>query len=171
MGADGSARGVPRRRPASGAALAAFRIAFGLLGLAATVRFAAMGWIADLYLEPARHFAYAGFSWVAPLPGWGMYAHFALMGAASLGVALGFKYRLSIIAFFMLFTYAELIDKTTYLNHYYLISPLSLPMVFLPMSRATSVDALLAARRGERSGADGESRRGGARDSVPAWTA
>ena len=157
------------RRPASGAALAAFRIAFGLLGLAATVRFAAMGWIADLYLEPARHFAYAGFSWVEPLPGWGMYAHFALLGAASVGVALGFKYRLSIIAFFLLFTYAELIDKTAYLNHYYLISLLSLLMIFLPMSRAMSVDALLAARR--RTGADGESRSGGARDSVPAWTA
>ena len=156
------------RRPASGAALAAFRIAFGMLGLAATVRFAAMGWIADLYLEPARHFAYAGFSWVEPLPGWGIYAHFALLGAASVGVALGFKYRLSIIAFFLLFTYAELIDKTTYLNHYYLISLLSLLMIFLPMSRAMSVDALLAARR--RTGADVESRRG-AGDGVPAWTA
>ena len=157
------------RRPVSGAALAAFRIAFGLLGLAATVRFAAMGWIDDLYLEPARHFTYAGFSWVEPLPGWGMYAHFALLGAASLGVALGFKYRLSIIAFFLLFTYAELIDKTAYLNHYYLISLLSLLMIFLPMNRAMSVDALLAARR--RMGAGGESRRGGADDGVPAWTA
>ena len=157
------------RRPVSGASLAAFRIAFGLLGLAATIRFAANGWIDDLYLEPASHFAYPGFWWVEPLPGWGMYAHFALLGAASVGVALGFRYRLSIAAFFLLFTYAELIDKTTYLNHYYLISLLSLLMVFLPMSRAPSVDALLAARR--RRGADGESRRGAARDRVPAWTA
>ena len=100
----------------------------------------------------------------------GMCAHFALLGAASLGVALGFKYRLSVIAFFLLFTYAELIDKTTYLNHYYLISLLSLLMIFLPMNRAMSVDALLAARRGGRSGADGESRRG-AVGGVPAWTA
>ena len=158
------------RRPVSGASLAAFRIAFGLLGLAATVRFAANGWIADLYLEPASHFTYTGFWWVEPPPGWGMYAHFALMGAASAGVALGFKYRLSIIAFFLLFTYAELIDKTTYLNHYYLISLLSLLMIFLPMSRAMSVDALLAARRRRRDAAGGESRRG-ADDFVPAWTA
>ena len=157
------------RRPVSGASLAAFRIAFGLLGLAATVRFAAKGWIADLYLEPASHFTYPGFWWVEPLPGWGMYAHFAMMGAASVGVALGFRYRLSVVAFFLLFTYAELIDKTTYLNHYYLISLLSLLMIFLPMSRALSVDALLAARR--RGRADGESRRGAAGDRVPAWTA
>ena len=38
------------RRPVSGASAAAFRIAFGLLCLAATVRFAANGWIADLLL-------------------------------------------------------------------------------------------------------------------------
>ena len=157
------------RRPVSGASLAAFRIAFGLLGLAATVRFAAKGWIADLYLEPESHFSYPGFWWVEPLPGWEMYAHFALMGAASVGVALGFKYRLSIIAFFLLFTYAELIDKTTYLNHYYLISLLSLLMIFLPMSRAPSADALLAARR--RKGAAGRESRRGADDFVPAWTA
>ncbi len=101
------ARELWARRPVSGASLAAFRIAFGALGLAATVRFAANGWIADLYTEPERHFSYAGFWWAQPWPGWGMQAHFAALAAASAGVALGFKYRLSIIAFFLLFTYAR----------------------------------------------------------------
>ena len=40
-----------------------------------------------------------------PWSAWGMYAHFALLGLASLGVAFGYRYRLSIIAFFLLFTY------------------------------------------------------------------
>ena len=37
-------------RPVSGASAAAFRIAFGLLGVVAVVRFASKGWISDLYI-------------------------------------------------------------------------------------------------------------------------
>ena len=128
-------------RPVSGASAAAFRIAFGLLGFAAVVRFAAKGWISELYIEPAHHFTYSGFWWVQPWPAWGMYAHFVLLGIASLCVAVGFKYRVSIAAFFLLFTYVELIDKTTYLNHYYWVSLVSLPMIFMPLDRYASVDA------------------------------
>ena len=35
----------------------------------------------------------------------------------SLFIALGFLYRYATIVFFLAFTYVELIDKTTYLNH------------------------------------------------------
>ena len=128
-------------RPVHGASAAAFRITFGLLGIAAAARFAARGWIDELYIAPEHHFAYSGFWWVQPWPGWGMYAHFALLGLASLGVALGYRYRLSIAAFFLLFTYVELLDKTTYLNHYYLVSLLSFLMIFMPLHRTASLDA------------------------------
>ena len=127
--------------PVSPYSAAAFRIVFGLLGLAATIRFASKGWISELYLEPAYHFSYYGFGWVQPWPGWGMYLHFVLLGLASLGVALGCRYRLSITAFFLLFTYVELMDRTTYLNHYYLFSLLSLLMIFLPLNRVASLDS------------------------------
>ena len=120
---------------------AAFRIAFGLLGLFAVCRFAAHGWIAELYIEPEHHFKYLGFEWVQAWPAWAMYLHFALLGAASLGVALGYRYRLSVTAFFVLFTYVELIDKTTYLNHYYWVSLVSLLMIFMPLHRTASLDA------------------------------
>lgn len=129
------------RRPVSAASAAAFRIAFGLLGFAAVCRFAAKGWIHDLYVEPAHHFTYVGFGWVHPWPAWGMYLHFALLALAGLGVALGYRYRLSITAFFLLFTYVELIDKTTYLNHYYWVSLVSFLMIFLPLQRMWSWDA------------------------------
>ncbi len=129
------------RRPVSPQSAAAFRIAFGLLGVAAVIRFAANGWIGELYIEPAYHFSYYGFGWVKPWPGWGMYLHFALLGLASLGVALGYRYKLAITAFFLLFTYVELIDKATYLNHYYFISLISLIMIFLPLNRAMSLDS------------------------------
>ena len=132
---------VAGSRPVSGASAAAFRIAFGTLGVVAAIRFAARGWIDELYIAPEHHFTYSGFWWVQPWPGWGMYAHFALLGLAALGVALGYRYRLSIAAFFLLFTYVELIDKTTYLNHYYLVSLLSFLMLFMPLHRTASLDA------------------------------
>ncbi len=127
--------------PTSADSAAAFRIAFGLLGLVAVIRFWVLGWIDELYLAPIHHFSYLGLSWVRPWPAWGMYLHFALIGLASLGIALGYRYRACAATFFVLFTYVELIDKTTYLNHYYWMSLASLLMVFLPLHRAASLDA------------------------------
>src|SRR5690606_15208508 len=92
-------------------------------------------WIHQLYIEPAYHFHYWGFSWIEPLPAAGMIAVFVAMGALSLLVAAGVCYRPAIALFFLLFTYVELIDKATYLNHYYFISALSLLMIALPLDR------------------------------------
>lgn len=128
-------------RPIDIASLAAFRILFGMLMLAGTVRFVAKGWVHDLYIEPDFFFSYYGFSWVAPWPAWGMYLHIALMGLFALFVALGFFYRVSIALFFVAFTYVELIDQTNYLNHYYFVSLVSFLMIVLPLHRAWSVDS------------------------------
>lgn len=43
--------------------------------------------------------------------------------------------------FFLSFTYIELMDKTTYLNHYYFISILSFLLIFLPAHAYYSIDA------------------------------
>ncbi len=126
--------------PVSGASGAAFRIAFGTIALAAIVRLFAHGWIDDLYVEPAHHFAYPGFEWVRPLPGWSMYLLFAAIEALSICIAVGYRYRLSVALFFLGFTYAELIDRTAYLNHHYWMSLVALLMVFLPLNRMLSVD-------------------------------
>jgi hypothetical protein len=120
-------------RAVDNASLGAFRVLFGLLMLASVVRFAAKGWIREFYLEPTYFFTYEGFSWVHAWPAWGMYAHFVLLGVLALMIALGFCYRASIFLFFVGFTYVELIDKSTYLNHYYLVSVLCFLMTFLPL--------------------------------------
>jgi hypothetical protein len=70
-----------------------------------------------------------------------MHACFALMGTAALGLCLGAFTRVSALVFFLTFTYAELIDKATYLNHYYLVSLLAFLLIFLPCSTVLSVDA------------------------------
>lgn len=104
------------------------------------VRFAANGWISKLYIEPQFFFSYYGFEWVQPLGQW-TYLLFVICGLSSILVAIGYKYRWSIIVFFLSFTYIELMDKTTYLNHYYFISILSFLMIFLPAHAYFSVDA------------------------------
>lgn len=121
--------------------LAVFRIGFGVMMLISIVRFWANGWIETLYIQPKFHFSYYGFEWVKPI---GIYTYliFAICGISALMVALGFKYRLAIIAFFLSFTYIELMDKTTYLNHYYFVSVLSFLMLFLPANSYFSVDNL-----------------------------
>ena len=150
-------------RPADSSSAALFRAAFGLVCLAGVIRFFAHGWVSELYVEPAHHFAYLGFGWVTPWPAWGMQLHFALLGVLALGIAVGYRYRSCALAFFLGFTYVELLDKTNYLNHYYWVTLVSFLMVFLPLHRSMSVDGWLALRRGRRLTA-------GAWDTVPAVT-
>ena len=122
--------------------LITFRILFGLMMLLSIIRFAAKGWIADLYISPALYFPYLGFEWVKPLGDPGMYLLFALMGLAALGIMMGAAYRLSTFVFFLTFTYVELLDKTNYLNHYYFVSIVSFLLIFLPANRAYAIDCL-----------------------------
>ena len=105
----------------SAAPLATFRLAFGLLVLASVVRFWAKGWIEELYLRPKFFFPYYGFEWVRPL-GVYTYALFAVCGLCALLLALGWWYRTAAVGLFLSFTYIELMDKSTYLNHYYFVS-------------------------------------------------
>ncbi|PVW13094.1 HTTM domain-containing protein [Marixanthomonas spongiae] len=122
------------------APLAVFRVFFGVMMLISIIRFWANGWIEKLYLTPKFHFSYYGFEWVQPLGSY-TYALFAICGLAALLVAIGYKYRMAIIVFFLSFTYIELMDKTTYLNHYYFISCVSFVLIFLPANVYFSFDA------------------------------
>ncbi len=123
----------------SASPLALFRILFGIMMFISIVRFWHYGWIEKFYIEPKFFFSYYGFEWVKPLGEW-TYLLFIICGLSSILVAVGYKYRLAIITFFLSFTYIELMDKTTYLNHYYFISILSFLMIFLPAAAYYSVD-------------------------------
>ncbi|HEY1172995.1 MAG TPA: HTTM domain-containing protein [Verrucomicrobiae bacterium] len=118
--------------PVDGASLAVFRILFGCVMAFAMVRLLVKGWVRELYLAPAFHFTWEWFPWVKVLPGWGMYGLVAGLALAALGVAAGWRHRFCAALFFSGFTYLELIDQTTYLNHYYLVSLLSGLLIFLP---------------------------------------
>ena len=126
----------------SASPLIIFRIGFGFMMVYSIIRFWSKDWINTLYLQPKFHFTYYGFEWVKPL-GNLTYLLFFICGLSALFVALGFKYRVAIITFFLSFTYIELMDKTTYLNHYYFISILSFLLIFLPANSSFSIDSYL----------------------------
>jgi vitamin K-dependent gamma-carboxylase len=132
-------------RPVDAASVAVFRIAFGALLLIATLRYFAHGWIAEYYETPTHFFTYYGFSWVKAHPY--MHLHFAVMAVLAVMIAIGLYYRFAVVGFGALFAYAHLIDKTNYLNHYFLIIWLCVLMAVLPLHRVWSVDRYRARRR------------------------
>lgn len=121
------------------ASLAVFRILFGFLMMASIFRFWYHGWIESLYLKPQFHFHF--FEFVSMPSAELLYALFIICAISSLGIALGCFYRISSILFFCCFTYIELLDKTTYLNHYYFVSLVSFLLIFLPAHHSFSFDA------------------------------
>lgn len=141
--------------PVEAASLAVFRILFGVMMLWSIIRFWSYGWIDKLYIQPKYFFSYYGFEWINPIGDY-TYFIFLICAIAAICVAIGYKYSIAIIIFFLSFTYIELMDKTTYLNHYYFISVLSFFMIFLPANAYFSVDA---ARNPEKSF-----------QFIPAWT-
>ena len=122
--------------------LAAFRICFGLLMIILIARFFYYGWIDKYFIQPKFHLKYYGFYWVSALPNNGMYYFFALMSIFAIFIAIGFLYRLSVICFFLMFSYFHLIDVSIYLNHYYLISLIAFLLIFVPAHSTFSCDAL-----------------------------
>ena len=122
--------------------LAVFRMFFGVLMFFSIFRFWYNGWIETVYIEPVLHFKYYGFEWVKSLDEWN-YLLFALCAVTSILITIGYKYKISIILFFLSFTYIELIDKTTYLNHYYFVSIISFILIFVPANCKFSVDSFI----------------------------
>ncbi|MDX1906987.1 MAG: HTTM domain-containing protein [Bacteroidia bacterium] len=127
--------------PVPVAPLVTLRIGFGLMMLVATVRFLALGWVQTHYLEPVFHFTFFGFGWVRPLPAPLMYGLHYLMIVCSVGIIIGWQYRVAALVFAVSFTYCELIDLAYYLNHYYFISLMAFLLALVPAAGDLSVDA------------------------------
>lgn len=125
----------------SSAPLVVFRILFGALLFYSTVRTIYKGWVTELYVLPTYHFTFIE---GLPLPSENViYTIFGLLALSSLFMVFGLFYRVSSALFFALFTYVELIDKTYYLNHYYLVSTLAFWMILVPAHRSYSIDSLI----------------------------
>lgn len=120
--------------------LIVFRIVFGCVLMLEAWGSMFTGWIDRTFVEPKIHFSFIAFEWLHPLEGFGMYYVYGVMGAFGLAVLLGYFYRVSIIAYTVLWTYCYLIHKISYNNHYYLMILLCAIMCFLPAHTSNSID-------------------------------
>lgn len=141
--------------PVDGASLAAFRIGFGLFGIGYIAYLLRSDWIARHWIEPAFHFHFPGFHWVAPWPGDGLYLHVGVMAVCAACIALGAFYRVAALVFALGFSHLFLLEAAEFENHNHLFLLLCWILVITPAHRAFSVDSW---RHG-----------GAAGELVPAW--
>ncbi len=126
--------------------LAAFRVLFGLTMAVSMWRFIANDWIARFFVEPSFFFKYWGFAWVQPLSGPALQTLVVALGVLALALAAGAAFRLCAVLLALGLTYLQLIDVSTYLNHYYLAGLLCWLLAASPAARLWSVDAWVARR-------------------------
>ena len=107
---------------------------FGLAMAANAIRYELNGWVDQLFCETVR-FPYWGFAWLPALSPSGIHGAFALNALSAAVFATGRFYRLGLGIFLGTFLYLELLDRSNYLNHYYLVSLLGLLLFFMPLSR------------------------------------
>ncbi|MCB9602572.1 MAG: HTTM domain-containing protein [Sandaracinus sp.] len=127
-------------RPAEG--LAFWRVAFGLLLSGNVVRYALEGWIDELFVAPRVMFPHWGFSWLPRPDALGVALLFGAVFAGGLAIAWGRHLRVAAVFTFVPFTWLELLDRSTYLNHYYLVSLVLAFLAILPAAHEGFVPRL-----------------------------
>ena len=121
-------------------ALIVFRIFFGLLMILESFGAIATGWVKETFVDPKYAYPFFGFEWTEILWGSPMYFVYVLMGVFGFGIMLGYRYRLSIICFTLLWATTYFAQKSHYNNHYYLVMLIAAAMCFMPAHRYYSLD-------------------------------
>jgi vitamin K-dependent gamma-carboxylase len=124
-------------------ALIVFRVFFGFLITCEAWGALITGWVRRILVAPDFTFNFIGFDFLQTFPGPGpqMYAWFGLMGIFGVMVMLGFRYRVAIVGYAIMWSTVYFMQKTAYNNHYYLLMLLLWIMAILPAHRSFSLDA------------------------------
>ncbi|UWX55323.1 HTTM domain-containing protein [Maribacter litopenaei] len=128
-----------------------FRIFFGILVSLECFGAIATGWVKRNIVEPQYTFPFIDFAWLETLTDPEMYFYFSLMGILGIFIALGFRYRFSIIAFTLLWIGSYLMQKSAYNNHYYLLVLVSSLMCLFPAHKDYSFDVRMGKVQKENS--------------------
>lgn len=128
-------------QPIDNAPLVVFRIFFGFLIAAESFGAMATGWVTQVLVKPTYHFTHIGFEWLSIFKNESMYVYFTIMGIMGLCVMIGYRYKLTLGIFTVLWTGTYLMQKIAYNNHYYLLILVCILMLFLPANRKHAWDA------------------------------
>ncbi len=113
----------------------------GVLMLFESVNYGLFHCVECVYQDTDMLFKYRYFGWVSPPPGHWIYALFVVMGLSSIGVILGWHYRVSIVVLTVTVAWYFLLDAALYLNHYYLALLFLGILCFIPANRVWALDA------------------------------
>ncbi len=127
-------------RPVDIAPLALFRILMGLLMAAEGWGAILTGWVRQNYVDPEFSFNFIGFDFLQVIVGPQAYVLYFLLGVAGIGIALGYRYRLSVAIYTFIWAVVYFGQKTSYNNHYYLLLLMCILLWMVPAHRYTSLD-------------------------------
>ena len=127
-------------KPVNNASLTVFRMVFGFLLAAEGFGAIMTGWVHMVYIKTQFNFQFFGFEWLDIFHGIPMYAVFVGLGISGLAIAFGYRYRLAMLTYAILWSITYLGQKSSYNNHYYLMFLLCWCSVFIPMNARFSLD-------------------------------
>ena len=129
--------------PIDNSALIVFRMIFGFLITCEAWGAIATGWVRRVFVEPQFTFNFIGFDFLQTFPGTGphMYGWFVVMGIFGVMVMVGYRYRMAMVIYAIMWSTVYFMQKSSYNNHYYLLMLLCWIFAFLPAHRAISFDA------------------------------
>jgi len=128
-------------RPIPGHSVALLRISMGALLLFESVNYGVFHCLDCVYRDTQYLFKYRYFDWVSLPPIGGVEILMVVMGIASIGVMLGWYYRVSVIVLTFIFAWYFLLDAALYLNHYYLTLLFLGILCCIPANRVWAIDA------------------------------
>lgn len=128
-------------RPVPGHSVAVLRIVMGALLLFESVNYGVFHCLDCAYRDTAYLFKYRYFDWVSLPPIGGVEILMFVMGISSIGVMLGWYYRVSVVVTTACFAWYFLLDAALYLNHYYLTLLFMGILCCIPANRVWALDA------------------------------
>lgn len=119
-------------KPIDKAILIYFRFMAGILMSQELINGLIIGKFSE-YTQPKFHFSYYFFDWVKPWGPTGMALHYLITILAGFAVAVGYKYRFSVVILFSGHLLLFLMEMSEYINHTYLYCLISFCMIWLPL--------------------------------------
>ncbi|GAA4376531.1 HTTM domain-containing protein [Hymenobacter koreensis] len=126
-------------RPVDIAWLVYFRLGAGVLLALEHAGGMVLGRVRN-YIDPQFHLRYMGWEWLPHPPPIVIYGIYALVVAAGIAVAAGFRYRLAAALLSLGYVLLMLLEETEYINHFYLYALVAAVLAVLPAHRAASAD-------------------------------